>query len=182
MPKIIENPKEVILYHAKSIIVGEGYDSLTMRYVSEKSGIAVGTIYNYFPTKKALTIQLMEDYWYDYLTVVEEIDRSEADLFLKLRQIYDKLVSFFETFMEVWLKNSNSEYDDESRSRKNNFMEMLTKTLEDILVVSENKGRITLLLNPNETSKFILLNFIMMAQMKQFEYDNFEKIIKKLLK
>ena len=176
MPKIIENPKEAILYHAKSIIVDEGYNSLTMRYVSEKSGIAVGTIYNYFPTKKDLTIQLMEAHWYDYITAIEEIDKREDDLFLKLNEIYNKLVSFFETFVEVWVKNTNYGYDDDTKNRKNNFMEKLNKTLEDILVQAQNDGIITLFLDSNETSKFILLNFIMMAQMRQFKYENFEKI------
>ena len=180
MTKIIENPKESILYHAKSIVVNEGYNNLTMRSVSEKSGISVGTIYNYFPTKKNLTIQLMEDYWNEYLITVKEIDANEADLFLKLHQIYDELVSFSETFLQVWISTSNSKHDEGSRSRENNFMKKINKCLEEILVKAEGQGTINLSLDVHETSKFLLLNFIMMAQMKQFEYENFEKIIKKL--
>jgi AcrR family transcriptional regulator len=180
MTKIIENPKEAILSHAKSIVVEEGYNNLTMRYVSEKSGISVGTIYNYFPTKKNLTLQLMEDYWNEYLITVKEIDANEADLFIKLHQIYDELVSFSETFLQVWISNSNSKHDEDSRSRENNFMKKINKCLEEILVKAESQGTINLSLDVHETSKFLLLNFIMMAQMKQFEYENFEKIIKKL--
>lgn len=181
MPKIIDNPKEEILKQARDIVVTEGYDQLTMRNVSKRSGIAVGTIYNYFPTKQHLSIKLMENYWYDYLIAVEEIDKKEINLFQKLLEIYEKLETFVETFKEVWVKNSSTKYSQEGLARKKNFVEKLNKKLETILLKEEQKGNIRLFLDAGKLSEFLILNFIMMAQMKQFQYNDFEKIIKKLL-
>ncbi len=180
VPKIIDNPEEVILSHARDIILNDGYTSLTMRKVSNNSGIAVGTIYNYFPTKDHLTLRLMEDYWYDYLKALDEIDRLEADLFAKLFRIYKKLDDFTQTFLEVWVKNSTPGYTEDSRNRKKNFMQKLSKRLEEILMEAHGKEIIHLPLEPSATAEFLLLNFLTMAQMKQFEYNNFEKILKKL--
>ncbi|MDP4143317.1 MAG: TetR/AcrR family transcriptional regulator [Bacillota bacterium] len=182
MPKIIDNPREIILIHAKDIIVNEGFNKLTMREVSKKSGIAVGTIYNYFPTKMDLTIQLMENYWYDYLDEVNEIDKTEQDFYLKLFKLYKRLDNFLETFMEVWVKNANSGYTEDSLNRKKHFQEKLTKKFEEILLKAQNNGDIHLVLEPKATAKFLMLNFIMMAQMKEFEYTDFEKILRKIFK
>lgn len=181
MPKIIKNPKEVILKEAKEIIKVEGYKSLTMRRVSDKTDIAVGTLYNYFPTKKDLIVQLMEDYWYDYLSTIEEIDEITTDIFLKLKLIYQKLETFLETFKEFWLKNYTSGYDEDSLKRKNIFTEILVNRLEVILCEAQSKGDITLFIDSSDISKFIMLNFFMMAQMNTFKYKSFEKILKKLL-
>lgn len=180
MPKIIENLRDTILSVAKNIVIEEDYDRLTMRKVSEESGIAVGTIYNYFPTKQALMIQLLEDYWYEYLIIIDEIDHSETDFYGKLSKIFIKLEEFLNTFMEVWLKNSRPGYDDDSRSRKDIFTEKLIVKLEEILTEAEKTGEINLILDSHELANFLLMNFIMMAQMKQFKYENFKKIIIKL--
>lgn len=181
VPKILDNPREVILSHAREIVLNEGYDNLTIRAVSKKSGISVGTIYNCFSTKTELTLQLLEDYWYGYLDTVDEIDKNESDLFLKLFKIYEKFNSFFDTFKEDWLKNTTSGHSENSLIRKNNFLEKIIKRVEAILIESQNNNSINLFLEPYTISKFLISNFSMMAQFKDFEYNDFEKIIRKIL-
>lgn len=180
VPKIIDNPKETILNYARKVVTNEGCDSLTIRKVSKGTGIAVGTIYNYFSTKEELILQLMEDYWHDYLKAIEVIDRSHSDLFSKLLNIFNELNVFIDTFLEVWVKNSSSEYTEESLRRKKNFTEKLNRKIEDILIDAESKGEITLHAEPYTIAKFIMLNFFTMGHMKDFEYEDFEKIIKRL--
>jgi AcrR family transcriptional regulator len=181
MPKILENPKECILLYAKEIVLTEGIENLTMRAVSKKSGIAVGTIYNYFPTKKDLTIELIENYWYEYLNIVDEIDENYQDLFLKLNEIFNQMTFFVNTFKEIWIKNYSSEYTDDGITRKNVFLDKLNKKIETILINEQNKKVICLSLDPYIIAKFLILNFMMMAQMNQFEYKDFDKIIKDYL-
>lgn len=182
MPKIIENPREVLLAHARRIIVDEGCDSLTIRKVSKSSGIAVGTIYNYFPSKRDLTIQLMMDYWDEYLRSFDEIDQNESELFLKLQEIYKKLVRFVDIFLEIWVRNSTKGHPGDSLDRKNDLIEKLNRKLEVILAQAQNKGTITQLVDPYDLSRFIMMNFLMNAQMKQFEYELLERLLKNLLK
>ena len=178
MPKVLENPKEAVLLFAKEIVLKDGIDKLTMREVSKKSGIAVGTIYNYFPTKKDLTLQLIENYWYEFLYIVEEIDKNYDDLFIKLHEIFNKMNFFVETFKVLWIKNSFSEYTEDGMLRQNVFLDKLTKKIETILITEQNMKVINLSIETDVISKFLILNFITMAQMKQFKYEDFDTIIK----
>jgi AcrR family transcriptional regulator len=181
VPKVLDNPREVILNHARDIVLNEGYENLTIREVSKNSGISVGTIYNCFLTKKDLILQLIEDYWQECLEAVDEIDKDEPDLFLKLFKIYEKFNSFFETFKEGWIRNSTSGHGENGLIRKKNFLEKFIKKVEEILIEFQNNNSINLFLEPYIISKFLILNFSMMAQFKDFEYTDFEKIIKKVL-
>ena len=51
MPKIIEGAREKILTNAKRRLFEKGYLHLSLREVAKESGIATGTIYNYFANK-----------------------------------------------------------------------------------------------------------------------------------
>jgi AcrR family transcriptional regulator len=180
MPKIIEEPREAILYHAKNIVVDEGIELLTIRKVAKSADISVGTIYNYFPTKRDLTIQLMEDYWGSYLNVIDQIDQQQPDFYKKMLQIYQQLEIFVKTFKEVWIKNSSSNHPDEPFVKRKYFFDKLSKRLEDILVAAESSGAIKLSIDTYTIAQFLMLNYFMMSMMNQFNYESFEKIIKKL--
>ena len=59
MPKIIENLRQTLLSAARTLLLREGYAALTIRRVAAISGIAVGTVYNYFPSKELLAAAVM---------------------------------------------------------------------------------------------------------------------------
>ena len=84
MSRVIENPKQLILSNAKKILYNQGYHKLSMRALSKACDIALGTIYNYYPTKKVLIIEMMTEYWQNYLDSVREIATSNTDLYVKL--------------------------------------------------------------------------------------------------
>lgn len=180
VPKIIDNPREIILDQARDIVVNEGFGNLTIRRVSKNTGIAVGTIYNYFPTKDDLILQLMEDYWYSYFKEVERVHDSEEDMYKKLQLIFEKLSAFVDTFKEVWVKNVTMGYTEDSLTRKKSFNEKLIRKLQTILLAEVEKGKINLTTESYATAKFIMLNFYTMAQMRDFKYEEFEQIIRKL--
>ena len=180
MPKIIEDPRDAILSHAKCIVIDEGFEQLTIRKVAKNADISIGTIYNYFPTKRDLTIQLMEDYWGAYLVVIDDIDREEPDFYKKMLQIYQQLEVFVKTFKEVWIKNSSNNDHDEPFVKRKYFFDKLSKRLEDILVDAQSAGTIKLSVDTYTIAQFLMLNYFMMSMMNQFSYESFEKIIKKL--
>ena len=180
MPKIIEEPKEAILYHAKNIVVTEGFEQLTIRKVAQNADISIGTIYNYFPTKRALTIQLMEDYWGSYLNVIDQIDQEQPDFYKKMLQIYQQLEIFVKTFKEVWIKNPSSSHHDEPFKNRKYFFDKLSRRLEDLLTAAQSTGTIKLSVDTYTMAQFLMLNYFMMSMMNQFSYESFEKIIKKL--
>ena len=54
MPKILESVREQLLETARAQIERNGYANTTIRSVAAECGIAVGTVYNYFPSKDML--------------------------------------------------------------------------------------------------------------------------------
>jgi len=187
LPKTFEDPRQEILKQAKMILLNEGYKGLNMRTVAKACNFAVGTIYNYFPTKDDLLAQLMADYWEEYYGVLEDIDLEDLDLLSKLRKMYEQLEIFLNIFLETWLKMNRDIHYQHSKDgfkRKENFTEKLIIKLQTMIDQENILGKelISFEVTTYEISKFIILNFLMMAQMKQFEYDSFEKIIRILLK
>ncbi|MCM0647072.1 TetR/AcrR family transcriptional regulator [Clostridium swellfunianum] len=183
MPKIIENPRSIILDTAKNILHSEGYDGLTMRNISKECGIGLGTVYNYFPDKKAIVYNLMEEFWDDYLIIVDKIDMQEKDIYVKFQLMYNELENFVNLFMEM-LARINSERargpKRDNKERKKSFTEKLIKKVEIMLINHFPSSKIEES-EVNDFARFIVSNMVMMSHMKEFNYDSFEKILRKLL-
>ena len=59
MPKIIDNVRERAIAEARRLMLEESYENLTIRRVAAGLGVAVGTLYNYFPSKDFLIAGVM---------------------------------------------------------------------------------------------------------------------------
>lgn len=90
MPKVIKNLKEKILTNAMDLFNDFNYKDVTMNGIAKKTGIAVGTLYNYYPNKKELFVDVFKMSW--------------EETFIKLDAIMDKNIAFREkldSFIEV---------------------------------------------------------------------------------
>lgn len=63
MPKIIKDVEKTIRTCAIELFVERSYTDVDMRMISKKSGIAVGTLYNYYKNKKQLYISILKESW-----------------------------------------------------------------------------------------------------------------------
>ena len=72
VPKILDRPEESILSAARRIAVEEGYAAATVRAVAKECGIAVGTIYNYYPSKDAMLAACLLRDWKSALAAAGE--------------------------------------------------------------------------------------------------------------
>ena len=72
MPKIIDGLQMQILKEAKPQAFKNGYSKMTIRSVAKACDIAVGTIYNYYPSKEFLMASFI---LLDWIPVEEEIQR-----------------------------------------------------------------------------------------------------------
>jgi AcrR family transcriptional regulator len=181
LARIIENPQQLILSKAKEILYNEGYMNLTMRNVSKACNIALGTIYNYYPTKKDLVIEMMTEYWHGYINKTQDIVNSDNTFYDKLKIIFDDLSIFLKTFKEIWLKPElydKADYVKDGIERKSLYIGKLILLIEAILI-KHNKVKNNL--SSYETAEFIVLNFITIVQMPVFKYPSFEVILKELL-
>lgn len=55
--------KNTLLLCAREISDTEGIETVNIRSLAKKAGIATGTVYNYFSSKEELLLALTEEYW-----------------------------------------------------------------------------------------------------------------------
>lgn len=92
MPKLIENVSGMLLEETGRQVAERGYAKTTIRSVASACGIAVGTVYNYYPSKEAMVGAFMAGDWRNTYAVMREGSRKGAEGCL--RTVYDELVSF----------------------------------------------------------------------------------------
>jgi Transcriptional regulator len=102
MPKKIENIRESILQDAHAILKTEGYEALTIRRVAKDCAIAVGTVYNYFPSKEVLSASIMLEDWQKTLKQINQKCQKTNDLAQGIRWTYQGVMSFARTYRSAW--------------------------------------------------------------------------------
>lgn len=187
MARVIENPRELILNEAKKILYNEGYGGISIRRVAKECDIAIGTIYNYFPTKKELIVEMMTDFWQEYFYNIENILNTEDDFYVKLKYVFDDLSQFIKRFREVWLNNelySSPEYIKSGLERQNVYINKLVTIIEEMLKkdMYDHNDESIKRFDTNKLASFIVMNFITMVQMPYFEYAFFESILKEVIR
>lgn len=63
MPKIVDHDlyRKELLSKCFNLFAEKGYASITMRLIAQGLGVSTGTLYHYFPNKRALFEQLVEE-------------------------------------------------------------------------------------------------------------------------
>jgi AcrR family transcriptional regulator len=81
-----EKTREKILTAARSLFSANGFDATTTRDIAAGAGIATGTLFNYFPSKESLGMELiagaLEEGRDDYRRLKRGEEAVEEDLFL----------------------------------------------------------------------------------------------------
>ena len=94
MPKIIPGLRERLIKEAEQQLVTGGYTALTIRSVAKACHVAVGTVYNYFPSKDALLANYLLEDWKQCIAAAQAVSTYSETPKPVLRCIYDQLLSF----------------------------------------------------------------------------------------
>ena len=130
MPKVLEHMRETILHAARQALLTNGYDALTMRGVAKACGIAVGTMYNYFPAKELLAAAVMLEDWQEVLSSMHaQCDRS-ASVDAGLSAVYGAVARFYDEYRGVWAGYSFSASARMEFSARHN---LLVRQLSDVI-------------------------------------------------
>lgn len=98
MPKIIEGAREKILVNAKKRLFENGYQHLSLREVAKESGIATGTIYNYFANKDYLISNIMlEDWEIEVKNMEESVEKAAT-----VKDGVASICKFIEEFFNIY--------------------------------------------------------------------------------
>lgn len=99
-----DNRKEGILSKAKEIAMLEGISKISIRTVAKKSNIAIGTVYNYFPSKNDLLMAVVQDYWEGSIKDIDWRRLADNGFYDNLEIVYGVLFEYLHTFTENWLE------------------------------------------------------------------------------
>ena len=94
MPKIIENLRERLLEETARQLERDGYEAVTVRSIASAVGVGVGTVYNYFPSKEALTAACLLEDWTRCLEEIGACSEASAEPKPVLACIYGQLIGF----------------------------------------------------------------------------------------
>lgn len=67
----IVTSKEAILAECRRLVMEQGITAVNMRTVAKACGVAVGSLYNYFPSKSDLIRSAVQDVWRDIFHMSE---------------------------------------------------------------------------------------------------------------
>ena len=135
MNKIITS-REALLLTAKTIVIEQGADSLNMRNLAKQSGVATGSVYNYFSSKAEVLIALVEDFWRTiYFPKFQQI--TEKETFLETVQfIYETLGTHLVEFRQIYLGTLSllsAEEKQKGRSVEQEYMKHIKQHLLQLL-------------------------------------------------
>ncbi len=102
MLKIIKDVEKTIKNCAMELFVEFSYANVDMKMISKNSGVAVGTLYNYYANKKQLYISILKESWqntFDKLDAISSLTISPRE---KLRKIVSTLYQDIEARNGLW--------------------------------------------------------------------------------
>lgn len=125
--------KEGLLEAARSIAYKDGLSKVSIRRLAAESGIAIGTVYNYFPSKADLVAGIIEEFWrnvfhgrcfninsQEYIESIEEI----------YQRLHVNLAVFKQEFLDDLSGLSKEEKEKSSQSEQRYMEHMKVGVLE----------------------------------------------------
>ena len=99
--KILDNKRVRLLAAAKSVFAEKGLEKTTISDIVKQAGIAQGTFYLYFPSKKALIPAIADDLLDTLLDELQKEILPETDIWTTLHQIISTTFKVTNSYKEV---------------------------------------------------------------------------------
>lgn len=178
--------KEELLTAAKHIVYQEGLDQLNIRRLAKECGIALGSVYNYFPSKSDLIFGVIEDFWmhmfHDDLCAMNQ-PISFPDFF---EEVYQRLSISLNEFESNLLKQLSAlSGDEKAKGRKfeekywqhmqNGFIHCLSQDSEI------DSSQWTEVFTKEHFSQFVFTNMMTMLRSGITDCTFFKEVLKRLL-
>lgn len=94
-----------ILEQALLIAKKEGIDKLSIRKLASACGIAIGSVYNYYPDKDALVTAVAESFWNNIFSDQEKLYRTNMCFTRFLEQYYSYLYAKMSPYDRSWVRD-----------------------------------------------------------------------------
>ena len=101
MPKVIDGLQSNILQSARKRLFSTP-PTFSLRAIAKDCGVAVGTIYNYFPDKDTLIASVFADDWNQIIAETESRIAGAENIEEGVLAIYSGLTRFTQSHRTVW--------------------------------------------------------------------------------
>jgi AcrR family transcriptional regulator len=151
MPKIIENLEEEIAKTSLKLFRNNSYQNVSMRKIASEVNIAVGTLYNYYPNKWALYIEVFEESWKETYQILKENCKNTEENYLinYLKVLYSEMKKKKSIVKELFRYIINDleigEEEKKEKFKRIRFPEVLINQIYEVFVaVLEKEFKIKL--------------------------------------
>lgn len=176
--------KEKLLETAREIAYREGLGALNIRRVASESSIAIGTVYNYYPSKGDLIGAVMEDFWQNVFHG-NDFDTQNGDFAASYREIYERLKRNLMKFRREFLDEMAAVKPADQKKGKELEAFYQEHIKAGMLSILNRDSRVDSQVWTDQFTKaafvsFAFSNMILMLKEQQ-EPDYFEEIMRRLI-
>lgn len=177
LPKLLENIREKILQTAKSSLLSDGYDRLSLRGVAGQCNIAVGTIYNYFPSKLALVVAIMLEDWTVQTEKMQKDCANAENAEDGIKCIFYNLREFALMYQDVWNMSIHSkEVSYELQNGRSRYQMLIDQLVGVIRTLLEHFN----ISYDSFLPHFIATSLLYYIMEPDFDYEQINKVFKRI--
>nr|WP_281417319.1 TetR/AcrR family transcriptional regulator [Clostridium mobile] len=183
VPKIIKDIESKIFSTSMDLFLKKGYKAVDMKMIAKECGIAVGTLYNYYPNKKELYISILKESWNDTFIKLDSVLESSLLPKEKANEVINILYSDIENRQGIGKELRNDNIKDLSNDKRvTEFKETLIKKIELSISKLEKKEEFKEDKNIDmKISEIILMSIIVIIKSHKNEKVKNIKILNKTL-
>ncbi len=175
MPKKLGNIREKAIVETRQVLETQGFEALAMRDIAKKCEVAVGTMYNYFPSKEYLTGCVVLEDWGAAYECMTGAAASADSIGHGIHDIYDMMCEFVTQHRYLTSFNSSeakTPYD---------FYERHTVLLKQIVALLEMLQK-RFGYSVEDSITVFIAESILSFSVKKYSYSQIAPAIMKLLK
>lgn len=121
MPKIISDVRGAVLAAVRRNVAARGWKALEIRSLAASSGVAAGTLYNYFPSREAIAAAAFREDWRAVIRHARSFPQGGSAT-RNLRAVYEAFTSHRKRWAKLWaeplprvVQKGGNEFADELR-------------------------------------------------------------------
>lgn len=176
--------KEQLLSAAREMAYANGLHSVNIRAIAARCGVAVGSIYNYYPTKADLIAAVIEDFWR------QATHRDRCMPLLKepfpdyVGRLYEELHQELEDFQAGWLEQISALSEEIRKKGRTLEAKCFAHIKEAMLLALEQDGCVSEdspATNKEAFVEFTFHNLMLLLRSQQVSCRYFQQILTKIL-
>ncbi len=152
-----DKKREEIIKSAFEIFGKKGFESTTIKDIAEKSGVAAGSIYNYFQNKEELFKAVVTEGWDSFLEEMENINRANIPISQKFQNLLDY---GFETLKNFLPLLNGMLFKANQRRLLQEKLDKLILTIEKMIITGKRDGLLKISDNPKQVKSVIKMTTV----------------------